>query len=135
MPVPPSVPPAIHGDQRRRGDRAVHRQRAAVHRGRAGVGVGAGQDGRAGLDPHRARARNDRVEGVVRGGVVEDDQAGAGPERDRGCVQGAGRHSRLAGGRTDVEGAGGPIDGDDTVGAETVPPFWIVSVPVPELPT
>ena len=55
VPLPPSVPPAftVVSDE---GDRAVDRQRAAVDRRCAGVGVGRGQARRAGLDAHHSRA-------------------------------------------------------------------------------
>ena len=43
VPVPARVPPLFTNCTARRGDRTVHRQRAAVDRGRAGVAVGAGQ--------------------------------------------------------------------------------------------
>ena len=54
-----------------RGDR----QRAAAHRGAAAVGVGAGQDRRAGLLRHAAGVRDRRRERVSAVGVVEDELA------------------------------------------------------------
>ena len=74
VPVPPRVPP-LHRHAGRGRDRAVHHQRAGGDRGRAGIGVGRGQVGRArAVLRERAGAGDHAAEG--RGiGAVEGERA------------------------------------------------------------
>ena len=87
------------------GDRAAELQRARADLSPAGIGVRAGQNGGAALDPHSALAGDGGVEEILAFGVVEDDPAGADAEPQLRHIQDAGGLGRGTRGGPDIDRA------------------------------